>query len=207
MTAINVFRDVDAIHMITDGIAHVGDRPSFVTGKAWPLPHVNAVSAVSGPAAAAGLMVSVMGAATSYDELKAYGALEARSAFKEFRKVLELSTDPTEVRIVIAGFSEKGGADSFVISSKAAPEVPEWSAVTLPPIFGVPMDEDNAISKAWLSAFPTAYDALAYPAEAGILLLELQRSSFGTAFVGGFAQMTTVTREAVTSRIIHRWPA
>jgi hypothetical protein len=204
MTAINVFRDRDAIHMFTDGIAHVGDRPSFVTGKAWPLPHINAALAVSGPTAAAGLMALVMGAATGYDELKQYGTLEARSAFEEFRKVLNLSADRAEIRIVIAGFSEKDGADSFVISSKAAPGVPEWSATTLPSIFGIPTD--GGISKLWLERYPTTEAALIDPVTAGLFLLELQRASFGPALVGGFVQMTTVTREAATARIIHRWP-
>ncbi|MGY2806391.1 hypothetical protein [Bradyrhizobium sp. USDA 4506] len=45
----------------------------------------------------------------------------------------------------------------------------------------------------------------------GLAVLELQRANphqedGDFCYVGGFAQLTTVTREAVTSRIIHRWP-
>lgn len=49
------------------------------------------------------------------------------------------------------------------------------------------------------------------PAVDGLAVMEIQRANphldnGDVVFIGGFAQLTTVTADCVTSRIIHRWP-
>ncbi|GJD74120.1 hypothetical protein [Methylobacterium goesingense] len=49
MSAVNIIRARDAVHMLTDGAAFDGGKLAFTVAKVWPVPHLNAAIAMSGP--------------------------------------------------------------------------------------------------------------------------------------------------------------
>jgi hypothetical protein len=112
--------------------------------------------------------------------------------------------------VVIAGISESDGPTAYVVPSdtrygNAAP-------FDLIPIKGfVALPNSATISAAMAPLMPTSGNADEVdPARVGLAVMEIQRANpdVGDCLcpVGGFAQLTTVTADSVTSRIIHRWP-
>ncbi len=215
MTAINIIRQKEAVHIITDAAGY-DDRGVLLTigSKAWALPHLNAVMAVRGPKLLAPLLADLLGqSATSYDGLKDEFAEIMRTGCGR----LAVADDQMPFQITVAGWSERCGPDSYVLTNRSSPiDLEPWKVLQCGPISLAPATETIArtVLETILTgdANPDALD----PEIAALKILAVQRRTkvalaYGPQtdlqfLVGGFAQITTVTPSAITTKILHRWP-
>jgi hypothetical protein len=210
MTAINVIRQRDAVHILTDGASYDHNGTMAWPGpKVWPMPHLNAVLAVSGSRMAPGMLVEGLSAiADSFDELKD----KAAEAFRTISETFTTSGAP--LGMVIAGWGVTG-ADSYVVTNHSFyPGVDPFAVTSMGPIAIIPGEVDM---QDWV-------DGMGHPVETaddidpvvdGLALLELQRAAkvpvagnpaVMAKIVGAFAQLTTVHRDGeIRTRILRRW--
>ena len=210
MTAINVIKQSAAVHMLTDGACWL---PSGRFGppciKSWPLPYLNCVIAARGPRCAPALIADYVGsAAVSYDDFKSRAAGIILEATKFYQNVFSLNERfGGRTEYVVAGWSELAGPDAFVVSGdQHSLKVSDSGPVMMAPGSA---DMETAV---WASLAPTISgpDDLD-PVRDGLAMLNAQRNSrtlssdTADAIVGAFAHLTTVTRNSISSRIVHRW--
>jgi hypothetical protein len=112
-----------------------------------------------------------------------------------------------EAEFVIAGWSEASGPDAFVLSRDAAGC---WVAQDTGAVMMAPGEQ--TIQQAALAAMPAGVASAddMDPARDGLAIVLAQRAGQtlvdGMSAVGGFVQLTTVTREGILTRILHSWP-
>jgi hypothetical protein len=209
MTLLNTVRRPNRIHVITDGA--VIDDDALMVGlisKVIFAPFLNAVIACRGHAmlslAVAGNIAGNCAKFQSFDGLKASALGEVRSSLNCLTFVDDIGMD-----IVIAGWSETRGPESFLIRTFEGSDLPPWKLIDLAD--GILMPSNQHI-------FREVGDELAdYSNELTdqdlIEVAELQRGHIEphgskripTSWVGGFLQVTTVTEREISTRIIHRW--
>jgi hypothetical protein len=211
MTAINVIRQSGAVHVLTDG-AGIDANGAVVlrTQKVFPLAHLNAVIACRGwPLFAACFAAQASIEASSFDQLKTIAVRLARSVIADAQHLMEASYAGAEFDLVIAGWSEGTGPNSYFLCSYEGVGVAPWAVAELGEISLLPTNE--AVNADLEAAFPNGVrpDDVD-PAAVGLRILEIQRKHpTGRGLlrnVGAFAQLTTVTPDLITTRIIHRWP-
>lgn len=214
MTAINIIRQKNAVHMITDAAGY-DERGVLLTigPKAWPLPHLNAVFAARGPKLLSPLIADMLAqSATSYDALKGEFADIVISGCGR----LGLVDDQAPFQLAVAGWSESHGPDSYVLTNHPGQaDIKPWTVAQCGPISIAPSTE--AMHAVFLEKVvgATAIDALD-PETTALKLIALQRHAKVSVLngspddlfflVGGFAQITTVTPGGISTRILHRWP-
>ena len=180
--------------------------------KAWPLPHLRAVVSGRGPRLGPMLMADFLNTAgRTYDEMK-------RNAGVLVREMVECHGDTilggpfgSKLEIVVAGWSETTGPDAFVISTHGDnPAVAPWTVLDCGPVMMTPGDPE--IQQTALAAMPagvTCADDMD-PARDGLAIVMAQRAgrvlADGMSVVGAFVQLTTVTQEGISTRILHSWP-
>lgn len=227
MTAINFVREVDRIHLVTDGRGRApGTRTTFGPGgvrrensvamamqKVAIFPHLNMAVALRGQAAHLPLIAaSIPLFGRSFDEVR-------KRVADEFRPVFESATNTWvghgvdervgAVDIIFAGISEKSGPAAFIIPTHAFyADLKPWVAVDLvdefffsppDPALYEKFDADSAVD---VDAF--AIGSIEF--QRGIMLRGPDGVEFpGKLEIGEFAQVTTIARDHVTSRIVHRW--
>lgn len=203
MTAINVIKQSDSVHMLTDGATcRDGSRYAASTCKAFPVPHLNAVIATSGslmwsPLILSNLLLSV----TTYDELKQWAPTLLHKAVVEASHVFSGEGTP-EVLLVVAGISETTGPDAFSVTTCERIAEP-WVALTHGDCSLWPSTPEIQAEFHEAYGDVTSGDDLD-PARWGVRAIEMQRKH-PEAIIGGFVQLTSVTREGITTRIVHRW--
>jgi hypothetical protein len=217
MTAINVIRHSDAVHVLTDGASWSADGEcGFAGSKIWPLADRNAVITARGPKLAPALLAEVFSAGgRTYDEMKCNSVELVRRAVLMFGDLWAFSPTGADIEVVVAGWSEKSGPDSYVVcTNDRNPAVTPWTVAEAGPVLMTPGDraiEDKL--RAILGPEIKCADDLD-PERDGLRMLQAQRDMVlalpkcGVDFsvVGAFAQLTTVTRQAIMTKILHRWP-
>jgi len=217
VTAINIIRQKAAVHLLTDGAAYRPDGVlSYRVQKTFPILHLNAAIAGRGSAFFAPIFVvhaSLM--ATSFDDLKRNCAQIAARTMLEIQDALTAADAGTEFDLTVAGWSESNGPSSFFMCNHDGngAEVQPWNIVELGAISLAPLDA--AIKAELDAAFPNGVHPDEFdPAADGLRVLEIQRKhevdhgpgAFETTrSVGAFAQLTTITLDAIVMKIIHRW--
>jgi hypothetical protein len=209
MTAINVIRQANAVHVLTDGASYDHNGVMAFPGpKVWPMPHLNCVLAVSGSRMAPGMLVEGLSAvADTFDELRA----NAVDAFRTISDAFTASGAP--LGMVVAGWGA-AGADSYVVANHGKyPGIKPFTVTTTGPIAIMPQIEVQAWADAIGRNIAGADDL--DPAVDGLKLLELQRRAkvpvasnpaVQAKIVGAFAQLTTVKRDGeISTRILKRW--
>jgi hypothetical protein len=194
-----------AVHVLTDGAGLMPDgKHGGTVVKAMPLPHLNMVVSARGPVMTglfAGL--SLCGAGQSFDQVK-------ERAPDVARKINATPGFSAPFEIFAAGFSEADGPTAWMIGSHSEIadvwpfELVELGNLTVFPLFGP--------SRIGLLDDLEGPQALDFVDE----LLEDVRhtpvpltSKFGGPLgcsIGHFAQLTTVTRDEISTRIVKRWP-
>lgn len=199
MTAINVIRHADAVHVLTDGHGQSSDLAGPITiAKVFPLPHLNAVVAIRGPALGLGLVASTLGTARSYDDLKRSAHTLVRSVWIVHKELL--ARNPwTDFDLVIAGWSETTGPDSYMIINhrRHGQGVEPWKVAQMSECGSSPMNAE--VQARWLSGMKegvTANDLR--PEVEGLALLELQRAEKWPPISSG------VPFE-ISMRVLRRW--
>jgi len=212
MSAINTVIQADSVHLICDGASYDADgRLVSVGPKMQMLPHLNAAVACRGPRASVPLFADLLSAAAStYDELKA----EAPTFLRELRPMLDATFAHCELGadfdVVIAGISESDGPDAYLICSHERYGVQPWTVVQFAGLAMMPADA--ATQARVFASIPDNVD-LVDPERDGRIILEAQRvfpidhgGDRSFVGVGGFAQLTSITRDGISTRVIHRWP-
>jgi hypothetical protein len=209
VTAINVIKQAHAVHMLTDGASwffNGGFGPACC--KAWPIPHLRAVISGRGPRLGPMLMADFLNTAgRSYDEMKSNAGVMARELFACHGATLIGNPFGQKAEFVIAGWSDANGPDAFVVSRDDAGA---WMTQDTGPVMMAP--GDVAAQEAALAALPagvTGADTMD-PARDGLAMVLAQRAARiladGLSVVGAFVQLTTVTRDGISTRILERWP-
>ena len=215
MSAVNIFRQTDAVHVVTDGYAiddtaEPGTGAYFAVPKVFPLPHLNAVVAARGVLLAPWLMaMCIARSGDSYDAAKQRAVQSARDCAGSLANLPRGGL----FEFYVAGFSETTGADSYCVTSSEATGVPVWQVVDLGTSSFAPSDQSvlDEMQRGLPANLRTLDDL--DPEREGLRVLELQRARHFTGVdsvermnIGCFAQITTVTRDAITTRILRRWP-
>ncbi|MGR4929051.1 hypothetical protein ACIPUD_19980 [Bradyrhizobium sp. CAR08] len=217
MSAANIIVASDGAHLISDSLVwDTADQTvTAICNKVIMLPQLKAAATIRAEHfmvfQAVSLALSTM-IARDFDEFRA----KIRDTLMELdERLAELGhRSPFEVSVI--GISESNGPTGFRITTLSAPITSEqivqpWQIVEMPRGFNpCPCNseaEEREIRQA-LTVAPASLDGHAVAALTA--QREIARRDFEAGrqpcFIGGFAQLTTVTRDAVTSRIIHRWP-
>jgi hypothetical protein len=218
MSAINVIRQSRAVSVLTDAAAYTREGKIIaVAVKCWPLPHLNAVAAFRGPLLAAPLFVSACLCGevfTSYDDMRDRIAESVRHLLQTYAPMFEAVDAPAElVDVVIAGWSETRGADSFIVCNHTRYGVEPFTVVQLSDCSSLPGDVE--IQRKILDVLPENVTADQLdPERDGLKILEVQRAARLSmpgenrplSVVGGFAQLTSIEPNGtISTRVIHRW--
>jgi hypothetical protein len=209
VTAINVIKQANAVHLLTDGASwffNGGFGPACC--KAWPIPHLRAVVSGRGPRLGPLLMADFLNTAgRSYDEMKRNAAVMAQELFECHGDTFIGNPFGPKSEFVIAGWSDAHGPDAFTISrdDNGAWIVTDTGAVMMAP-------GDATIQQVALATLPvgvTSAEAMD-PARDGLAMFMAQRAARiladGMPVVGAFVQLTTVTQDGISTRILERWP-
>jgi hypothetical protein len=216
VTAINIIRQRDAVHVLTDGASYEPDgTPGWPGEKIWPLPHLHAVVAVSGLRLMPGIAVELLSkAADTYDGLKEKAADVVREIDTDFRPFADaFAMGETPLAIVVAGFGA-AGPDSYVVANHGRyPGISPFTVTTTGPIAIMPEIDVQAWADSIGRTIAGADDL--DPAVDGLKLLEIQRAtpvpvlgneSVQAKIVGSFAQITTVRRDGeIRTCVLKRW--
>ena len=221
MTAINIVCQPSCVHVLTDGAMY--DAEGYVTGigtKVFTVPAWPGLVACRGPAFA----TAVIGQELSWR----YATFDSMVAGIE--NVLEDIVDeytaffPPEIELLLAGWSaERSRSEGYVIQTCAAPiteeQLSELRAAGQTPIVPQPYELrrlPDAVTapvvghEIGCAAGYMGIDVNATPdrvIETMRLVLECQRHQYEDGyFVGGHAELTTVTPDGIQQRVLDRWP-
>jgi len=213
MTAINIIRQKAAVHVLTDGAGYSPDGTfTFRMQKVFPLAHLKAVIAVRGSPLFGPMFAHHASVrASGFEHLVSLTPAIAREEVDKVPGRFEREFD-----LIIAGWSQACGPASVALCSHSRHGFEPWQVIDLDVISLSPSSE--RITAELAVAYPKGVEPDDFdPIVDGLRVLEIQRQnpvehaweSAGPVTqpaVGAFAQLTTVTADAITTRIIRRWP-
>ncbi|MDB5579628.1 MAG: hypothetical protein JWR80_4804 [Bradyrhizobium sp.] len=215
MSAVNIIVQSDAVHLLTDGACYNDDGTMIAIGpKVTAIPHLSCAVAFRGPQSARPILSELIGiSAPTFDTMRASVADLLRRAAEAYAPLFEQCSQGADFEAIVAGISETDGPYAFIVPSHSRFGTEPFVVV---PIGGLTCTPNNdAILAEIVAALPAdcAADDID-PQTHGLAVMEIQRAHLidnngidgHFAAVGGFAQLTTVTSEAVVTRILHRWP-
>ena len=201
MTALNAFVERDAVHIATDGATYRRDgRMHGYMNKTALMPHLNAAVANRGMAGTLAKLVTRLQGAETFDGM--IDSLAARLA-----PVVMFDT----FEAVIAGWSDRGGPEAYIVS-------PVRKFTRGVNITKIPMGDGYfAPSDAGLAERcerrGVRLDTVQPELDAS-LIMDAQRVAHDdrrffnkrAVGVGGFCQLTTVTKDQTITRVLGGWP-
>jgi len=219
MSAINGFVRSNAAFLLTDGLSYFEGIPDDVNlNKAHRLYRLNAVVAATGPAQF-GEWMSTRLAYKSFDNLIETAEWQITHHFKRYAR--EYRDGDAVSCVVLAGWHEKeerpaiysieletaGTPKALLVRQNAEFEEKHVATrLTELPIIAMPPPSREEFQEA---GFDLIADVEKVDPESYLLhCMEIQRRKRfdGRHVVGGHAVLTTVTRDGVTQRVVHRWP-
>lgn len=226
MAAINVIRQKEAVHIISDGAFCDNTGIVYEIGpSAFVLPHLPAALAIRGSSHFMPFLVHRLSReCRSFDDLLAKivrAALEVHTSFPMAFGTLEFGTMQPDFDLVAVGWSKSRKATSSYLITSHDRVVGRgltsnaWQLLELPEVLiAPPIAETQITTTGW--KVPYSVESFS-PETDGIALLQAQRLSrrelnerSGTLgqvhVVGGFVQLTTVSPGGVDSRVLHWWP-
>ncbi len=213
MSAVNILVQRDAVHILSDGAVY-DDHAVFkhAAPKVVALPNLNCAIALRGPAIAPPLVANIFsGGASNYDDLKhrifdllkeAIGAVQhvTRSAFG------------SNAQLFVAGWSE-GRPDAYSVLTRPTDGLPAWTPIPIPEHIFSPFETNGPVHADFWEIFGERPVRDLDPRTDGIRIIEAQRRHKSRLpdgrrayIVGGFAQLTSVRSEAITTEVLRRWP-
>ncbi|RWE07671.1 MAG: hypothetical protein EOS23_26480 [Mesorhizobium sp.] len=188
MTAINVLKLADSVHIVTDGRAGVGLTFGTVP-KVIPIPHLNAMVATRGPARLLGLMTLMLCTkAAAFDDLP--GELSRlKWICGQMTEPWQVETLSAEFDVVVAGIGSKGPA-AYVVSNHGLHGFKPWEVFEIPQFLATPPPGQDVFDAVF-----GADDPLAEMPR----LVDAQRAD---PSVGGFAQLTSIEPAGISTRIV-----
>jgi len=226
MAAINVIRQRQAVHIVSDGV--FCDATGIVCEigpNAFALPHLPAALAIRGSSHFMPFLVHRLSReCRSFDDMLPKivpAALEVHGSFPMAFGTLGYGTIEPDFDIVAVGWSKARDAPaSYLVSSQDRPvaqglAAKAWELVELPDVLIAPPIAEKQISAV---GWNVPYSPESFrPDVDGVALLKAQRLSRreldprsgmrGQVYVvGGFIQLTTVSSHGVNSDVLHWWP-
>ncbi len=208
MTALNAFVRGREAHILTDAAyLDTQGRLIFIGSKVRMLPHLNAVCVIRGESELDGAFTAMFGTAfTSFDAL----AKDFRTAIDNVLSSHDKGRPYAPVDVVVAGVSEFSRKPELWTASRGTPPEPvrySRDRAYISPALG---DAAAATLEAQdLDPFSDEFD----PVMDGADLLEAQRvqviqpAGFPPChIVGGFVQLTTISADGISTRVLRRWP-
>ncbi|WFT91265.1 hypothetical protein QA633_23110 [Bradyrhizobium barranii] len=223
MSAINALVQSNAVHMMTDTLLYIGGKVTQIDfPKCLPIRGMRAAVASTGPASFAYLLAEMLATScTAFDEVVAKDREWFRGAFDWYIENERAGASEYATVVLVGWLERENRPAAFAIELSNGGERAEWirsnSAYSDPtaiahdlielPILANPTPPvEDLIAAGW----PIGVDRDARDAEADLLhMLEIQRrrqARDGKYYIGGHAVLTTVTRDGVTQRAVHRWP-
>ncbi|RJG51807.1 hypothetical protein D0Z70_22520 [Sphingobium terrigena] len=225
MSAIVILQQTDAIHLITDGATYRDDGTVLeIRSKVTPLPAANCALAMRGGTWACQPLAAALSLCGSFDEIAEVlpDVVAGMTATYEIY-FGDRPSHPKHFEIVIAGWSDNmdrmvaavaltrqrndpddpTGFSTFDIYEPGTLFVP-GQGCTIPAI-----DIEATLGRSLTTQ--ADIDALD-PGMDGFTLHAAQRREPGlyrgraAYIIGGFAELTTVTRHGIESQVIHEWP-
>lgn len=215
MTAVNIIRQLEAVHVLTDGgtVWASGKPTPALTTKTLPLPHINAAVSVSGIIIQGPILFNACASgATSFDHLRS----NIVDIVREAGRYAQISfNQPQPFKIFVAGWSETHGPASFQLFSHAVADTKAWVPYDLPNYSFLPAIEPDAL---YAALADIRADADLDPRRHGWAILNAQRALPaielpggvavpGRVAVSGFGMLTTIKPDCITQEIIGRWPS
>lgn len=201
MTAVNIIRDTDSVHLITDGAGFRGNRVVAYGVKVFPIPHLSTAIAVRGTATMAHrLWIDVSSAFATYGEMKA-GIVELLHG--KYVRRARWARSEFGFEIAVAGWSD-AGPDAFALASGG--DAP-WTIQPVPRMMIAPAYSGHAEIGIRIDRDGWDIDRVATH------VIDRQRNEpvkgFGGRILRGagcFAQVTTITHAGIATRIVKRYP-
>lgn len=226
MSSVVAICQTDAIHLVTDGALydHEGTVTAFQS-KIIPLRSAGSVLALRGASWAAGPLTLILGAADSFDQaIDRLPDLMERMVIQFNDKLgLDVPSVDRDFEVTIAGWSSKYGRFVVAVASSYIPCDPDDSSGNshqpdyqqfvpreAPKAYTAPLIDVQGvlgreiITMGDVNALDGGVD--------GFALHCAQRVTPGiycgkpVHLIGGFAELTTITRAGFESRIIREWP-
>ncbi|TDR89111.1 hypothetical protein [Enterovirga rhinocerotis] len=213
MTACNIFVLSDQIRVWTDGAAvdtdgHLIHRQQ----KVGFLPHLNAVVVIRGPALAPPMVELWLGSLhETFDDLVDGLSATLRGLIQDHADKWEVRGAGSAFELLLAGFSESRKTPEvyWIEDSRRLDDIKRRGAISIVPA-------DDVTTRRLTEAFPGMSEKKALRSDdVQLRLMELQRDvrarpnfydGLPSGGVGAFAQLTTVTRSGISTRIVRRWP-
>lgn len=216
MSACNILRGADRVHVITDGLGAIAVDPRLQPGflaaqagarfvsanKVLALPHLSAAIVVRGDfiyAHSVAALVPMFG--TTFDEVRANLATELRPWWEASLPDWKAKGLNGAADIFVAGISETEGPTSFaIVTHDLYGDAHRWSVTDLGAFSMAPM-EPSLVERMTARAEETEVDveALAVDCIEGQAVLVPHE-------VGAHVTLTTIRPGKVSSRILHRFP-
>jgi len=226
MSAINVIRQRQAVHIISDGA--FCDSTGIVCDigpNAFALSHLPAALAIRGSSHLMPFLVHRLSReCRSFDDVLskiARTALEVHSSFPMAIGNLGYGSIEPDFDLVAVGWSKVRGAPaSYLVSSQdrvvaKGITASAWQPLELPEVLIAPPIAEKQIAA---TGWSVPYSAESFRPELdGVALLKAQRLSLRELdprsgmrgqvhVVGGFIQITSVSSQGVSSNVTHWWP-
>ncbi len=208
MTAINVIRQSDMVHVLADGLAYGPPGQSlFPSAKLWPQPGLPAIIALRGPKVLSPFMADVLGsAAGSYDALKASAPAIIRAYLPQITAMLRENPEPTVFDVVVAGITQDNWPDSFFVCTHDRYGIAPWVVHDLGDLQITPANDaiEAEVRRAYGGRSSDDLD----PVADGIKLFEIQRAAWPDADrpPGGFLQLMTIHATGlIETALVNRW--
>lgn len=218
MTSLNAFVLPEAVHIITDGAIYSGNIIHPVEAqKVAILGNLPAVIGVRGALTILpSIIASVSQNVNSFDELLSTLPDLFKAVCNKYWDYAGQQGDRNERRahFVIAGWSaERNQLEAYTLASEDMPGMPAWKLTYIDGVLVGPADADFFNRLGELRPEELIDDTEGF----AIRLTQLQRESrfknieTGLPTVGGdfaagrFVQLTTLTRDGISTRIVKRW--
>lgn len=191
MTAINVLKTDDAVHLLTDGLVGAGGAFGTVA-KVMPLPHLNAAIATRGPARLLGLMSLLLCVETSsFDDLAAV-LRRLQWICGQMSESWQVETLAAEFDLVVAGIGPTG-PQAYLVSNHNHHGFKPWQVFEIPYCLATPTIDQALLESVFWSDEPLAQ------------MPNLIDAQCSHPSVGGFAQLTSVKSDCITTKVIRRY--
>ena len=207
-SALNVIQTKSAIHFFADTGAYRSDGTiAEFRPKVFAMPQARAAIGIVGPLPIISTLPRMVESAVSLEDLVKDTQRAARALFLSIRTYEIFGVDPDKrVTVIVGGYTAAGEIQIWQLSAAVSEENPQ-----------IIRSAADAWSFTPALKTPPNFEALTTsPESAGLAVLEDQRrtpnvvadwnSGKPTYVVGGAAHLTTVSFDAITSRILRRWP-
>lgn len=200
MTAVNVILRPHTAYLVTDGETQERGFQVQPRGKVILFPHLRAALALRGYPPVLGSLLSIIGhRRASFDEAAEGLGEDLRAAWEPLVSALPVS-GPQEA--ILVGFPEEAGSRPRCATTASHDgwgrepySVAMCSAVLGP--------NDGSLAERLGRDFTDPAVPFVANADA-IAIIDAQRQMPGSG-VGGFVQLTTILRDSITTKVLHRW--